>query len=70
VLNSTASPSPVVAPAAGSPSSTSSTPRLMSETSSEMISTAPEGELNGTWEMWDLIRTICDYDTRLTLSEP
>ncbi|KAH7930189.1 PRMT5-domain-containing protein [Leucogyrophana mollusca] len=29
---------------------------------------APEGELNATWEMWDIIRTLCDYNTRLTLT--
>jgi hypothetical protein len=47
-----------------------STPRLIvPESSSEMISAAREEELNKTWEMWDLIRSICDYDTRLTLSE-
>lgn len=28
----------------------------------------PERELNTTWEMWDLIRTICDYNTRLSLA--
>lgn len=32
-------------------------------------SKAPEGELNATWEMWDIIRTVCDYNVRLTLSE-
>lgn len=30
---------------------------------------APEGELNTTWEMWDIVRSICDYNSRLTLSE-
>ncbi|RDB25973.1 Protein arginine N-methyltransferase 5 [Hypsizygus marmoreus] len=45
------------------------TPRLaVSGSSSEKLSAAPEGELNGTWEMWDLIRSICDYNTRLTLT--
>jgi hypothetical protein len=24
--------------------------------------------MNATWEMWDVIRSICDYNTRLTLS--
>jgi type II protein arginine methyltransferase len=28
---------------------------------------APEGELNATWEMWDIIRSICDYNPRLAL---
>lgn len=31
---------------------------------------ASEGELNATWEMWDVIRTVCDNSLRLTLSEP
>lgn len=30
---------------------------------------ASEGELNANWEMWDVIRTICDNNVRLTLSE-
>ncbi|ETW83084.1 hypothetical protein HETIRDRAFT_417080 [Heterobasidion irregulare TC 32-1] len=29
---------------------------------------ASEGELNATWEMWDAIRSICDYNPRLTLT--
>jgi protein arginine N-methyltransferase 5 len=29
---------------------------------------APEGELNARWEMWDVIRSVCDYNPRLTLS--
>ncbi|KAI6096493.1 PRMT5-domain-containing protein [Pisolithus croceorrhizus] len=29
---------------------------------------APEGELNATWEMWDIIRNVCDYNMRLTLA--
>ncbi|KAG6861031.1 hypothetical protein C0995_004734 [Termitomyces sp. Mi166 len=46
-----------------------STPRsLVSGSSSEKLSAAPESELNVTWEMWDLIRSICDYNTRLTLT--
>ena len=32
-------------------------------------SKAPENEVNATWEMWDVIRTICDNNVRLTLSE-
>lgn len=32
-------------------------------------SKASEGELNATWEMWDVIRTVCDNNVRLTLSE-
>jgi protein arginine N-methyltransferase 5 len=36
---------------------------------SSKASRAPEGELNATWEMWDVVRSICDYHPRLTLSE-
>jgi protein arginine N-methyltransferase 5 len=28
-----------------------------------------ETSLSATWEMWDIIRSICDYSPRLTLSE-
>lgn len=30
---------------------------------------APDGDLSSTWEMWDVIRTICGYNPRLTLSK-
>ena len=30
---------------------------------------APEEQLNATWEMWDIIRSICDYHPRLGLGE-
>ncbi|KAG6917003.1 hypothetical protein DXG01_004268 [Tephrocybe rancida] len=44
-------------------------PRLIVPgSSSEKLSTTPESELNATWEMWDLIRSMCDYNTRLTLT--
>ena len=29
---------------------------------------ASEAELNATWEMWDMVRSMCGYNTRLTLS--
>ncbi|KAF8896284.1 PRMT5 arginine-N-methyltransferase-domain-containing protein [Infundibulicybe gibba] len=29
---------------------------------------APEAEVNATWEMWDVIRSMCDYNPRLTLT--
>ncbi len=29
---------------------------------------APEGDLSSTWEMWDVIRTICGHSPRLSLS--
>jgi type II protein arginine methyltransferase len=28
----------------------------------------PEGDLSSTWEMWDVIRTICGHNPRLSLS--
>ncbi|KAF8340642.1 PRMT5 arginine-N-methyltransferase-domain-containing protein [Cantharellus anzutake] len=28
----------------------------------------PDADLNATWEMWDTIRTICDYSPRLSLT--
>ncbi|KAJ7494686.1 PRMT5-domain-containing protein [Mycena galericulata] len=43
------------------PSSPSSTPRARRRDGIRGIST-------GTWEMWDLIRSICDYSTRLSLT--
>ncbi|KAF8071731.1 shk1 kinase-binding protein 1 [Lyophyllum atratum] len=55
--------------AAGSLSPSRSAPRLIiSGSSSEKLSATPEGELNATWEMWDLVRSMCDYNTRLTLT--
>jgi protein arginine N-methyltransferase 5 len=32
------------------------------------VRSASGNSLNATWEMWDVIRTMCDYNTRLTLS--
>lgn len=44
------------------------TPRLVvSDISSNLIN-SPENVLHATWEMWDVIRSICDYDPRLSLS--
>jgi len=60
--------------ASSSPPHTPKTPPRLaisssSPTGSFRSTKAPEGELNATWEMWDIIRTVCDYNTRLTLSE-
>ncbi|KAG5638898.1 hypothetical protein H0H81_008958 [Sphagnurus paluster] len=72
VLQHTQNPSLLFTENITSPESLSpsvSAPRLfVSGSSSEKLSSAPESELNATWEMWDLIRSICDYDTRLTLT--
>lgn len=49
-----------------------STPRIeipSDSLESPKASRAPEGELNATWEMWDVVRSICDYHPRLTLSK-
>ncbi|KAG6332759.1 hypothetical protein ID866_6333 [Astraeus odoratus] len=59
--SSGASTPPPVTPPKLSTSSTSPSGSLRS-------TKAPEGELNATWEMWDIIRTVCDYNTRLTLT--
>jgi type II protein arginine methyltransferase len=59
-----------LAPGTPTTPTTPRTPRLVvTGTSSEKLSATPESELNATWEMWDLIRSICDYNPRLTLSE-
>ncbi|KAG6827203.1 hypothetical protein H0H92_012808 [Tricholoma furcatifolium] len=57
-------------PTSATLSASGSGPRLVvpQSNSSAKLSTAPEGELNATWEMWDLIRSMCDYNTRLTLT--
>ncbi|KIL64458.1 hypothetical protein M378DRAFT_11467 [Amanita muscaria Koide BX008] len=41
---------------------------LLPDSAPQSILSTPEGEVNATWEMWDVIRSICDYDTRLTLA--
>ncbi|KII89931.1 hypothetical protein PLICRDRAFT_40111 [Plicaturopsis crispa FD-325 SS-3] len=51
--------------------SSASKPKLSLSESSSLKSKspqAPEGELNATWEMWDVIRSVCDYSPRLTLT--
>jgi len=30
---------------------------------------APDGDLSTTWEMWDVIRSICGYSPRLSLGQ-
>jgi len=46
---------------------TMSTPALVISESEQVPSTSG-GSLNATWEMWDVIRSMCDYNSRLTLS--
>ncbi|KAJ7052637.1 PRMT5 arginine-N-methyltransferase-domain-containing protein [Mycena amicta] len=57
------SPSP---PSFRSPSPAPSTPRLI--VSDDRSADPPPTNLDATWEMWDVIRSICDYNTRLTLT--
>ncbi|KIY43852.1 PRMT5-domain-containing protein [Fistulina hepatica ATCC 64428] len=45
-----------------------SSPSIVLSESHARPSNVPEAELNATWEMWDLIRTICDYNPRLSLA--
>ncbi|KAF7316878.1 Protein arginine N-methyltransferase [Mycena chlorophos] len=65
VLNSPLSTSPSP-PLLRSPSPVPATPRLV--ISDERSADAPPTNLDATWEMWDVIRSICDYNTRLTLT--
>jgi len=57
------SPPGISSPNAG----TTSTPALVISESEQVPSTSG-GSLNATWEMWDVIRSMCDYNSRLTLS--
>ncbi|KAF7327615.1 Protein arginine N-methyltransferase [Mycena kentingensis (nom. inval.)] len=43
-----------------------STPRLV--VSDDRGANEPPTNLDATWEMWDVIRSICDYNTRLSLT--
>lgn len=49
-------------------SSAPSTPIRSPETRVVPSTRASEAELNATWEMWDVIRSICAYNPRLTLT--
>jgi len=42
---------------------------VVSDTTTGRLTPSSEGQLNATWEMWDVIRSMCDYNTRLTLSK-
>ncbi|KAL5485729.1 hypothetical protein ACEPAI_6770 [Sanghuangporus weigelae] len=48
-------------------SSAQTSPTAM-RSSSLNLKAPPVGELSGTWEAWDTIRTICGYSSRLTLA--
>ena len=61
-MSSSDTPLNVIPPASGNAPSFVFSP-------SEQLETTPGISLNATWEMWDLIRSICDYNPRLTLSK-
>lgn len=55
-------------PSSSSPNvGTTSAPAVVISQSEQVPSTSG-GSLNATWEMWDVIRSMCDYNARLTLS--
>ncbi|KAJ7739774.1 shk1 kinase-binding protein 1 [Mycena maculata] len=58
--------SPISSPSTAYSSPTPSTPRLV--VSDEQGAETASGDLDGTWEMWDVIRSMCDYSTRLSLT--
>lgn len=55
-------------PTQASHSSTGSSVQLGTPSTPNDVSSTTGNSLNATWEMWDVIRTMCDYNTRLTLS--
>ncbi|KAJ6531741.1 PRMT5 arginine-N-methyltransferase-domain-containing protein [Mycena capillaripes] len=65
VLEGHLSPTPS-SPSLRSPSPAPSTPRLVIH--DDRGSETASGNLDGTWEMWDVIRSICNYNTRLSLT--
>ncbi|KAJ7127039.1 PRMT5-domain-containing protein [Mycena epipterygia] len=65
VLEAHLSPTPA-SPSLLPSSPVPSTPRLV--VSDEKGAETTSADLDGTWEMWDVIRSICDYSTRLSLT--
>ncbi|KAF8149849.1 shk1 kinase-binding protein 1 [Crassisporium funariophilum] len=57
-----ASPSGFTSPVSAFP------PSLVISESGGTDNTNSQASLNATWEMWDVIRSMCDYNTRLTLT--
>ncbi|KAJ6505960.1 PRMT5-domain-containing protein [Mycena vulgaris] len=63
-----------LSPMPGSPSSAALRPSSPVPTTPRLVvsdvggTETQSGNLDGTWEMWDVIRTICDYSTRLSLT--
>jgi protein arginine N-methyltransferase 5 len=61
---------PIYHPGMFQPTQTSvgSSVRLETPSIPDHVGPTSGDSLNATWEMWDVIRTMCDYNTRLTLS--
>ncbi|RXW13777.1 hypothetical protein EST38_g12075 [Candolleomyces aberdarensis] len=55
-------------PSRGHGAASPSTPALVVSDSTPERPHNSETSLNATWEMWDLIRSMCDYNPRLTLT--
>lgn len=63
---------PTPRPCSPSPSISSSSIASSGSTTSSKSGTFPlttEEEFNSTWEMWDVIRSVCESNPRLSLSE-
>lgn len=61
-------PSPPASALFSAPPSVSNPTLVVSDTTTGRLTPSSEGQLNATWEMWDVIRSMCDYNTRLTLT--
>jgi type II protein arginine methyltransferase len=61
---------PIYDPRSTSPNSLSQQQQDSDNVPLTVNARAPDGDLSSTWEMWDVIRTICGYNPRLTLSTP
>jgi protein arginine N-methyltransferase 5 len=62
-------PSPPASALPPAPPSVSKPTLVVSDATTGRLTPSSEGQLNATWEMWDVIRSMCDYNTRLTLSK-
>ncbi|KAG8825337.1 methyltransferase protein [Serendipita sp. 411] len=58
---------PIYDPRSASATSISDTP-IAENVPLSAHARAPDGDLSTTWEMWDVIRTICGYNPRLSLT--
>ncbi|KAF8899935.1 shk1 kinase-binding protein 1 [Gymnopilus junonius] len=58
---------PMLSPVPLASTANATTPSLVIS-ESEQQSDTEGGSVNATWEMWDLIRSMCDYNIKLTLT--